>query len=92
MSNLEEFRAGTDPTDNGSLLALEITGSEGGMRVLSFRAMADRSYSIMATDSLGAPVWGRVGNILPGGEREVNLVDDNGVEARFYRVISPMQP
>lgn len=93
MSNLEEYRAGTDPRSTASLLSMEIRESDFGVPILSFRAAANKSYSIMATDSLQLPNWERVGNIFPGAERQVDLIDDEqGLTTRFYRLISPMQP
>jgi hypothetical protein len=93
MSNLDEFRAGTNPSSSTSLLRLEISGSDLGVPVLSFRAAANKSYTVMATDSLATPLWERVGNIFPGADRQVDLLDDgDGDGTRFYRIISPMQP
>lgn len=93
MSNLDEFLAGTLPNSAASVLSLVIDAEEFGVPVLSFRAAANKSYTIMATDSIVAPAWVRVGNILPGADRMVELLDDEeAVQTRFYRIISPMQP
>jgi hypothetical protein len=92
MNNLAEFHAGTDPKDATSLLALQIETNGGGLRVLSFRASGNKTYTILASDSIETPVWERVGNVLAGDERQVDLVDDDtGLQTRFYRIVSPMQ-
>src|SRR5688572_25738387 len=93
MSNLAEYRAGTDPTSAGSVLVLRVDATGAGQPILSFNAAADKSYSILATDSLEAVDWERVSNILPGAQRAVEVVDDEaGINIRFYRIVSPMQP
>jgi hypothetical protein len=93
MSNLNEFRAGTNPTSSASVLALGVTSDNSGSPVLRFRAAANKTYSILAADSLDAGRWSRVGDALAGSERDVQLVDeDSSTRARFYRVVSPMQP
>ncbi|HVK59515.1 MAG TPA: lamin tail domain-containing protein, partial [Candidatus Kapabacteria bacterium] len=93
MSNLAEFRAGTDPRNEASVLMLTIEMDGSGQRVLNFRAAANKSYSVLSTESITTPIWERVGNVLPGSDREVDLLDDEaGSQVRFYRIISPMQP
>jgi hypothetical protein len=92
MSNLAEFRAGTNPTSAASALML-LVEREGGVPILSFNAAADKSYTILAADVVDAVTWDRVGNIFPGAARLVELADDNlGERARFYRIVTPMQP
>jgi hypothetical protein len=74
-------------------LVLRVDATAAGQPILSFNAAADKSYSILATDSLQAVAWERVSNILPGAPRSVELVDDDGgLTNRFYRIVSPMQP
>ncbi|MGZ8940037.1 MAG: lamin tail domain-containing protein, partial [Limisphaerales bacterium] len=93
MSNLDEYRAGTNPTNAASRLTLQIENQMAGQPVLIFNAAAGKSYTILAAEVVDAVTWNRVGNILPGVERQVELVDDNvGLRTRFYRIISPMQP
>jgi len=93
MSNLAEYRAGTDPTSAVSALVLRVDATGAGQPILSFNAAAEKSYSILATDSLQTVAWERVSNILPGAQRTVEVVDDEaGLTIRFYRIVSPMQP
>jgi hypothetical protein len=92
MSNLAEFRAGTNPTNAASALML-LVERDGGLPILSFNAAANKSYTILATDAVDAVTWDRVGNIFPGSARLVELADDSaGDRARFYRIVTPMQP
>jgi hypothetical protein len=93
MSNLNEYRAGTLPNSASSLLSLEVETENSGQPVLRFRAAANKTYSILAVDSLDAADWTRVGDVTAGSEREVQLVDDRSSNrTRFYRIVSPMQP
>jgi hypothetical protein len=91
MTNIDEFRAGTSPISAASLLSLKVSTEVSGP-VLRFRAAADKTYSILGTDSLG-DVWRRVGDIQAGIERDVQMTDGPaGNGTRFYRIVSPMQP
>lgn len=93
MSNLDEFRAGTNPSSGASLLALGVSADSAHSPVLKFRAAANKSYSVLSTEEVDSGDWRRVGDVQPGTEREVELTDDEPTDrTRFYRVVSPMQP
>jgi hypothetical protein len=92
MSNLAEFRAGTDPRSTTSALLFAEVHIQGTAVELIFRATADRSYSVLSTDNLEAPIWKRVQNIEPGAAREIRVSDTPGGNVRFYRIVTPWQP
>lgn len=98
VSNFEEYRAGTDPRDPQSSLAITSlrfydlgTGQVG----VVFRAVQGRSYSIFYSDSLSEGSWKKVGSIefVPAtGEMEIRDLTPNSAGIRFYRILTPMQP
>ena len=56
MSNLDEYRAGTDPRDARSYLKVGRIKVTGGV-VLEFQAVAERAYTIEYSDSPAAGSW-----------------------------------
>lgn len=87
--NLDEFRAGTDPRDGASVLALEAVATAGGVS-LRFEARPGRSYAVQARDSMDAP-WVGVGVVPAGaGPRRAEVEASRGQETqRFFRVVTP---
>ena len=58
MSNLQEYLAGTDPTNPNSLLALSIaTDATGTNLFLGWNAVSGKNYQILSTTNLSNPVW-----------------------------------
>jgi hypothetical protein len=92
MSNLHEYLAGTDPTDPTSYLRVErITAT--GVIELQFIAAANRTYSVEFKDSLDAPLWTRLADIVARGESRLEtVVDPAPALTRFYRLVTPKQP
>ena len=97
-SNLDEYRAGTDPRDARSVLRVEgfLTGE--GVR-LWFMGAADRTFTLQAQTPLSLGSWQSFNSIPAvsaesGLAREVNVLDPQVpvAEGRYYRVISPAQP
>ena len=95
MTNIEEFRAGTDPVNASSTLALDFVVDGSGMVLLKFDAALNKTYSILSADALTGTVWSRVNDIGAGPQREISLplggTSSLGM-TRFYRFVSPMQP
>ena len=88
-SNLDEFRAGTDPRDGASVLALEAVATAGGVS-LRFEARPGRSYWVQARESWDAP-WVGVG-LVPSGDgprrAEMEVPKGDGAQ-RYFRVVTP---
>jgi Tol biopolymer transport system component len=92
MNNLQEFLAGTIPTDPTSVLALRIAaGATGTNVVLNWAAAPGKSYQILSTTNLSNPVW----SVFPGsveagsaeamgGPRYFNVPATNS--QRYFRV------
>ena len=98
LSNLEEYRAGTNPRDSTSSVALKISsllGQTGHEVILRFTAIQGHSYSILYSDSVEAVDWKKVGSVEftpTTGEVEVRDPNPNFDGPRFYRLITPMRP
>lgn len=91
-SNLEEYRAGTDPQDGASVLKIDRLDVLGGV-TLHLRCLDNRAYTIQYRDGVESASWNTLTTIavLPGGTgavREVQCTDPATTMAkrRFYRV------
>lgn len=88
-SNLHEYLAGTDPTDPASCLRVEAIAAASGVK-LEFVASANRTYTVEFTDSLAAPLWRRLADVIARGEtRRETVVDPAPGTNRFYRLATP---
>ncbi|MGA2786043.1 MAG: hypothetical protein ABSF60_00805 [Verrucomicrobiota bacterium] len=88
MSNLQEFLAGTDPTDPASVLTVHITPYAPGTNVLNWATAPGKNfhYQVLSATNLSNPVWavfpGSVGAI--GSQLYLNVPATNS--QRFFRV------
>ncbi|MGA2243122.1 MAG: hypothetical protein ABSH11_13940 [Verrucomicrobiota bacterium] len=89
VNNLQEFLAGTIPTDPASVLALHITRDTSGTNVLLNWAVASGKnfhYQVLSATNLSNPAWlvfpGSVGAI--GGQRYLNVPATNS--QRYFRI------
>jgi Tol biopolymer transport system component len=63
MSNLQEYLAGTDPTDPASVLALSIAPDTTGTNmVVNWTAASGKTYQLLSTTNLSGAVW----SVVPG--------------------------
>jgi hypothetical protein len=87
-SDLEEFLAGTDPTDEGSVLrVLTLTAVFSGDTTLVWSAVAGQAYQVEAKEAVAGGTWQAItGPIVAAGDT-ASAVDANAVgSARYYRV------
>lgn len=87
MTSLQEFLAGTDPSNPESVLRAEIFRGESLQ--LMFPAAADHSYSVQFTESLADPVWQTMTNVSPQEVPATQIVCIDILDALrtcFYRV------
>jgi hypothetical protein len=94
-SNLEEARAGTDPRDSQSVLAVERILARGTVTV-RFQAAADRSYTVLYRDEAAGGPWQTLAGVPAvdagsSARRPVVVEDAAGPAAarRFYRLVTP---
>jgi hypothetical protein len=87
-SNLQEYLAGTDPTDPASCLRVAVpqpTNTQPQDRVIRWPSVVGKRYVIEGSSSLFAPNWtGIATNTGTGANMEFH--DSTGGNVRFYRV------
>jgi hypothetical protein len=91
MSNLQEYKAGTNPNDATSVLRITaITAPSPGTSVnLTWNSVSNRLYLVQETLNLiGSPLWYDSGlpAITPDGSTTTRLVTNTNTAIRFYRV------
>jgi hypothetical protein len=91
LSNREEYLAGTDPQDRRSHLRLDILAEPNPGVVLNFRAVSNRSYSVLCRDTLAVGPWQNLTNIEAAPTNRgiilTNLAPASG--ERYYRLVTP---
>jgi hypothetical protein len=92
MTDLQEYIAGTDPTDPASYLKVDkisVTGSA----TLQFVAVSNRTYSIQFKDDLANPAWQKLADVLgQPTNRTYVVIDPHTTTNRYYRLAIPIQP
>jgi hypothetical protein len=95
MTNLAEYIAGTDPTDNTSYLFIELVDASGGpaSAVLRFMAVSNKTYSVQFRNSLSIGTWGALQHVSAASTNRVLEVIDQSPDAasRFYQLVTPKQ-
>jgi hypothetical protein len=89
--NAAEWRAGTDPTSASSHLRVDSI-SVAGSTLLSFVALAGKSYQIEFRDSLNPGPWNLLNFVSAAStNRTVTVMDTNAATLRYYRLGTPLQ-
>jgi hypothetical protein len=90
-TNLEEYRAGTNPQSTESVLRLEASVIDAATIRFQFTARAHRSYSVLYKDSLSAMNWSELRAVPPGAVDQVITIEDSPapIASRFYRLVTP---
>lgn len=94
VSNLDEFRSGTNPrvaSDHLRVISAVVTN---GQAIIQFIAVAGKTYTLLGRDSLEAGEWTRLANVpAQAATGPVQLLDPAVPgEHRFYRLITPAMP
>ena len=98
MINLWEYLAGTNPQDKTSCLRIEgVTPPVAGRDYaeVTFQAVAGKTYSVQAADSLTPASWRTVTNLTATAANLVITVTDPSsklTQPRFYRLRTPAAP
>jgi hypothetical protein len=93
MKNLQEYLAGTNPTNALSRLALTLTPPPANSIVFQFSAVSNKSYTVEYRNSLSTGAWLRLQDYVAApADRTVSLTNALGSPMRFYQVATPQLP
>ncbi len=95
LTNLQEYLAGTDPRDPTSVLRFESVDATPTGTALTFRAAANRSYTIQFRDSFSAGAWQKLRDVAAdAAPRSLTLEDivPANTPERYYRLVAPATP
>ncbi|MGZ8899391.1 MAG: lamin tail domain-containing protein, partial [Limisphaerales bacterium] len=91
LTNVEEYRAGTNPKSAGSRFDLEVA-RVGSSASLTFESISGKTYSILYADVLATGQWQKLRDVS-GASGAVTVNDPSPLESeRFYRLVTPSQP
>ena len=87
-SDLDEFRAGTDPTASASVLrVLRVMPAGGGATQLIWTGNPNRNYRVEFKDDLGAANWSVVNGTVSWNGSTASITDPAGSAHRYYRAV-----
>jgi hypothetical protein len=93
MTDGDEFRSGTNPTN--ALSVLKVIFTETNANVWSFVAQTNLSYSVQWRSNLSEALWANLTNLFPSNQVRTITVDSGtappGTE-RYFRVVTPLAP
>jgi hypothetical protein len=92
MNNRDEYVSGTDPQNSSDFFKIDeiLAGSP---RLITFRAISNRSYSVQYKNSLSTASWSKLADVVARATNRVESVPDgNGSNPRFYRIVTPQSP
>ncbi len=95
FTNLQEFIAGTNPQSAASRLRLEGVTQSGAGVALQFSAAAERTYSILYSDTLSLSPWLKLADIAAEPiAHQVFITDSASLSQsqRFYQLVTPAAP
>jgi hypothetical protein len=95
LTNLQEFRAGTDPRDDDSYLKITSVAPAPANVAITFNAVADKTYSIHYRDTLSGGSWTWLLNVpaqASSGPVTVYDIDPDTNPQRYYRLVTPQTP
>jgi hypothetical protein len=87
LLNWEEFHAGTDPTDAGSVFRISSTGRADTQQTIRWRAVIGKRYSIQFKTTLSNAEWTTVETGIPGMEPECERTLQLHSSTGFIRVL-----
>jgi hypothetical protein len=89
MTNLQEFRAGTNPRDAQSRLGMSVMTMTAGAPQLSFQPVTGKSYRLEYSDNLSPSNWTFLTSIFATSSAPIQISDKSatGRSQRFYRIV-----
>jgi CotH protein/lamin tail-like protein/Big-like domain-containing protein/thrombospondin type 3 repeat protein/immunoglobulin I-set domain protein len=91
LTNLQEFIAGTSPTNAMSVLKILGAGISGTNLVFYFNAISNRGYTVQLQPAIGGS-WQKWQDVLAASSNRVLWLTNGGGTNRFFRVVTPVQP
>jgi hypothetical protein len=98
LTNLQEYRAGTNPQDAQSYLRVESIALAGESNRVSLRfvAAANKNYTVESCPAVDAGAWTRLADVVAtSSNRVVEVIDtaaSNTNAQRYYRLATPRVP
>ena len=91
-SNLEEYRAGTDPTSAASRLRIESITLTNHQAILGWTAISNRTYSVLYRDSVDQGDWSRLQDKFNRPTNRFETVSDpiQSNSTRYHRLVTPI--
>jgi hypothetical protein len=87
MSNWQEYVAGTNPTNEASLLQMESVVQAGNGATVTWQSVTNRHYQVMGRTNLAVGTWQNVGSVFTPAGTHSSVLDSSATNAvRFYRV------
>lgn len=89
VTNLDEWRANTNPNDKTDKLVLTLSMAEDGSVGLQFEAAPDRRYFLQSKTDLSAPNWQAIEEIAPSSRSiRIETIVPNPLNPSFFRVLT----
>ena len=87
MNNLQEYLAGTDPTNPASFFHVTAVQPSGANYLVSFTSVTGKVYDVESSIDLVTGTWSVVTNNLAGNNGTIQITDPGAavVPQRFYR-------
>lgn len=91
VTDRQEFLAGTDPTNLGSVLqVITVAPLEGGQCMVQWASVPGRTYAVQFKDGVDAAEWTTLPGAVTATGATASVVDPSATAAhRYYRVVVP---
>jgi hypothetical protein len=86
LSNLQEFLAGTDPTNSASSLRITSITRTGNVNIITWESVNGKTYHLQSTDTLTGTFTDLAGPDITASGSSTFTTDTPAVVGRFYRV------
>ena len=92
VTNLDEYRSGTNPTNTSSALKLRQSHTNATV-LLGFDAESNKTYTVQRREAFDSSEWSKLIDVVGRTNRQAEtVIDPIGTTNRFYRVVTPRQP